>query len=104
MPAAFRSPMPVEQLAGGEFYSTIHPKVQAAVEEADRAAGLERRPLAGEPVDGAAVGRVARALPEFLQAYEADGLSPEEFDSYGAVTMTLDAFDTEGWQKLIGLK
>ncbi len=51
-----------------------------------------------------AIARVRAALPEFSQAYEPDGLTPDEFDEYGAVKMTLDAFDREGWQKLISLK
>ena len=104
MPAAFRSPLQLEQLAGGPFYSTIHPKIQDAAEKADRSGEIKRGIFADAPVDEKAVGRVAAALPEFVQAYEPNGLAPDEFDAYGAVVMTLGTFDSEGWQKLISLK
>ena len=104
MPAAFRAPMQVEQLAGGEYHATIHPAVQAAVEEAYRAGQIKREILFEAPVDEGAVRRVAEALPEFGQAYEPDGLSIDEFDSCGSVVMTLDAFEATGWAKLASLR
>ena len=104
MPAAFRAPLQVEQLAGAEVFSTIHPKVQVAVIAADEAGKIKRENLADAPLNTDAVERVAKALPEFVQAYEPDGLTLNDFDSYGAVVMTLNGFDKEGWQKLISLK
>jgi len=104
MPAAFRSPLHVEQLAGGPFCMTIHPSIQTAVEAADRAGEIKRELFYEAPADADAVNRVAAAMPEFTQAIEPDGLKPDEFDTYGAVVMTLDTFDREGWQKLASLK
>ena len=104
MPAAFRAPMQVEQLAGGEFHSTIHPRTQAAVEQAVREGSVRRERFVDAPLDENAVNRVLDAMPEFRQAYEPDGLSIDEFDRYGAVVMTLDGFDVTGWQKLVALK
>lgn len=104
MPAAFRSPMQVEQLSGGEYHATIHPAIQAAVEEADRAGKLRRELFFEAPVDEAAVRRVGDALPEFGQAYEPGGLSIDEFDGCGSVVMTLDAFEETGWSRLAALK
>ena len=104
MPAAFRSPMHVEQLAGGEYHATIHPTIQAAVEEADRAGKLRRELFFDAPIDEAALRRVGDALPEFWQAYEPDGLSIDEFDSCGSVAMTLDAFEATGWSRIVKLK
>jgi transaldolase len=103
MPAAFRSPVQVEQLAGGEFYETIHPKIQAELAEADRNGTVKRQIFIDSPVDEDALKRVSAKLPEFVAASEPDGLTLEQFDSYGATTMTLDGFD-QGWQKLVGLK
>jgi len=100
MPAAFRSPRQVAQLAGGRFVMTIHPKVQDAIVETDRDGSIQRRSGIDEPVDAAAVARVLDAIPEFRAAYEPGGMAVADFDSYGAVTMTLDAFDVTGWQKL----
>jgi len=79
---------------------TIHPKVQDAVIAADREGLIQRRAGIEDPVDQDAVNRVLAAIPEFAAAYEPDGLKPQEFDTYGAVTMTLSNFDETGWQKL----
>ena len=100
MPAAFRSARQVAELAGGRFVMTIHPKVQDEIIQSEREGSIERRPHMDDPVDGNAVKRVLDAIPEFRAAYEPDGMTPSVFDSYGAVTMTLDAFDVTGWQKL----
>jgi len=104
MPAAFRSARQVEQLSGARVLSTIHPKIQAEVERLDNETGMQRVCLIDSPPDMAAVKLVAAALPEFSEAYEEGALTPEQFDGYGAVVMTLDTFDREGWQKLITLK
>jgi transaldolase len=103
MPAAFRAPLQVEQLAGGDFWATIHPKIQAAVEEADKAGTIQRKLFADAPADEGAVTRVAAVLPEFRAAYEPDGLTPDAFDTFDGVVMTLDGFH-EGWKKLVSLK
>ena len=103
MPAAFRAPIQVEQLAGGEFIETIHPKIQAELVEADRKGKIKRKIFINSDVDEDAVSRVSAKLPEFITAYDPDGLKVEQFDNYGAVTMTLDGFDL-GWQNLVSLK
>lgn len=104
MPAAFRSALQVEQLTGGVFCSTIHPKVQKLVEEADQAGTIARERFIDAPVDEEAVARVAAAIPEYRQAYEVDGLTLAQFGSFGAVVMTMDNFEITGWQKLVALK
>jgi wyosine [tRNA(Phe)-imidazoG37] synthetase (radical SAM superfamily) len=82
---------------------TIHPKVQQLVAEADARRELKHESRIDAPVDENAVARVLQAFPEFRQAYEGDGMTIDEFDSFGAVVMTLDAFDKTGWQKLLDL-
>lgn len=100
MPAAFRSPHQVAGLSGADVVMTIHPGYQAAVLEAEAAGEIVREPAFDKPVDALAVRRVYEALPEFAQAYEPDGLTIQEFDAFGATTMTLEGFDVTGWQKL----
>lgn len=104
MPAAFRAPMQVEQLAGGPFHSTIHPKVQAAVEAADAAGTIKREQFIDRPVDTQAVERVMAVMPECRQSLEENALTAEQFDDFGSVKMTLHGFDVNGWQKLVALK
>jgi transaldolase len=103
MPAAFRCARQVSELAGGVFEMTIHPKVQKLVSEAYAQGEIKTEKRIGAGVDEAAVERVLAALPEFRKAYEPNGMSADEFDSYGGVIMTLDGFDKTGWQKLLAL-
>ena len=103
MPAAFRSARQVSELAGGVFEMTIHPKIQDALIRADLNGEIKREKRIDAPLDEAAVEKVAKAFPEFRKAYEPDGMSAEEFDSFGGVIMTLDNFDKTGWQKLLAL-
>ncbi|MCL2381017.1 MAG: hypothetical protein FWC64_05420 [Treponema sp.] len=103
MPAAFRCARQVSELSGGVFEMTIHPKIQDMVIQADKNGELRREKRIDAGVDEDAVDRVLEAFPEFRKAYETDGMGIDEFDSFGGVIMTLDAFDKTGWQKLLAL-
>jgi transaldolase len=103
MPAAFRCARQVSELAGGVFEMTIHPKIQDMVIQADKNGEIKREKRIDAGVDESAIDRVLKAFPEFRKAYEPDGMTIEEFDSYGGVVMTLDGFDKTGWQKLLAL-
>jgi transaldolase len=46
------------------------------------------------PVDPQIVDELYDKIPDFRQAYDEDGMSPEEFDSYGATVRTLRGFIT----------
>lgn len=103
MPAAFRSARQVAELSGSPTVMTIHPKIQDLVIEADGRGELRREPGISRPIDSSAVNRVLAAIPEFRQAYEPNGLTPDRFDTFGATVMTLTNFDRTGWQKLRSL-
>jgi transaldolase len=103
MPAAFRSVGQVSGLAGADVEMTIHPKIQDAIIEADKAGKVAYEEGFERDINQEAVDKVSRAFPEFTAAYDPDALTPEGFDTYGGVTMTLDAFDKTGWQKLLAL-
>ncbi len=52
----------------------------------------ERRlPRIAEPV-APRIMRTLLSIPEFVRAYEPDGMTPEEFDAYGATVRTLRGF------------
>jgi transaldolase len=102
MPAAFRCARQVYEISGGVFEMTIHPKIQELLIEADKKGEIKQEKRIDAPVDEDAVARVVRAFPEFAKAYEPEGLSIDEFDAYGGVTMTLNGFD-KGWQQLLAL-
>ena len=40
------------------------------------------------------------SLPEFLRAYEPDGMKPEDFITYGVTQKTLAQFHEGGWKLL----
>lgn len=103
MPAAYRCAMQVEQLAGGDFHSTIHPKVQLQVEEADAAGKMRRERFVDAPVDADAIERVQATIPEFAKSIEPGALGMDDIDDFGSVVMTLDGFDA-AWRKLYTLK
>jgi len=97
--AALRGSYHVEHLTGGDLVMSIHPKYQSLLlnDKIPRVADRIR-----EPVEVGILERLLK-LREFRQAYEADGLKPEEFVSYGATRRTLAQFVQEGWLKLASL-
>ncbi len=103
MPAAFRCARQVSEMSGSAVEMTIHPKIQKLIVEADEKGQLTREPAFDNPVDPASLERVSTALPEFVTAYEPDGLTIDEFDTFGATAMTLAGFNKTGWQKLLTL-
>ena len=48
-------------------------------------------PRIAEPV-APRIMKTLLSIPEFLRAYEPDGMTPEEFDTYGATVRTLRGF------------
>ncbi|MGZ6260159.1 MAG: transaldolase family protein, partial [Candidatus Limnocylindrales bacterium] len=56
------------------------------------ASSVEVRPRMAEPVEPAIVEELAGHFPDFVRAYEPDGLSPEEFDGFPPTVRTLRAF------------
>jgi len=54
------------------------------------------------PVDPAILKELKENYPEFIRAYEPDGMKPEEFDSYGATARTLRGF-LAGYAELVSV-
>jgi transaldolase len=65
------------------------------------ASTVEVRDRWSNPVPQAYVHELVAHCPEFVKAYEPDGLSPDEFETYGASARTLRAFVASYWQ-LVG--
>jgi transaldolase len=45
-----------------------------------------------DPVDRAIVDELRARFPDFVRAFEPDGLTPDEFDTFGPSARTLRAF------------
>lgn len=86
--AAYRHQLHWTELIGGDIVMTIPYKWQKLFNASDVAVV----PKFGNEVPPAVLSELVAKLPEFGRAYEPDGLSVDEFDSYGATVRTLRQF------------
>jgi transaldolase len=56
------------------------------------ASKIEVRPRIDDPVDPAIVDELCRAFPDFVRAYDPDGLDVSDFDTFPPSVRTLRAF------------
>ena len=86
--AAIRHHLHWSELIGGDVVITMPSSWQRRFNGSD----IEVRPRIDEPVDPAIVEDLRRHYPDFVRAYEPDGLALGEFDRFGATARTLRAF------------
>jgi transaldolase len=86
--AAYRNHLHWSELIGGDIVLTIPYKWQRLFNASD----IEVVPRFDDPVPEAVLEELTAKLPDFRRAYEADGMSVEEFDSFGATVRTLRGF------------
>jgi transaldolase len=86
--AAYRNHLHWSELIGGDIVLTIPAKWQRLF----NASSIEVRPRFDEPVPAAVVERLYAEVPDFRRAYDADGMTTEEFDGFGATVRTLRGF------------
>ncbi|CAM4120734.1 transaldolase family protein [Helcobacillus massiliensis] len=85
--AAFRNHMQWSELIGGDLVVSPPFKFQAQFAKSD----IEAVSRIAEPVDERIM-ETLRTLSEFNRAYEEDGMTVEEFDTFGATRKTLRQF------------
>ncbi len=95
MPAGLRGEYHITGMAGGNLIYTINTRMQDMMLESDP----EQRPGIGDPVDPKIIDSLMR-IPEFVRAYEPDGMTPSEFISYGVTQKLLSQFYETGWAPL----
>lgn len=86
--AAFRNHMHWSQLIGGDV--VISPPF--GWQQRFNASGIEPLPRMDEPVDPRIVDTLYDTVPDFRRAYDPEGLTVEEFDTFGATRRTLRQF------------
>jgi transaldolase len=86
--AAIRHHYHWSELIGGDVVITM----PSAWQRRFNASTVEVRPRIDDPVAPAILDELRSAMPEFARAYEPDGLTVAEFDSFGATARTLRAF------------
>lgn len=92
--AALRGDYHLTELAGASLLMSIHPTYQQPFVTKD----FPREARIDNPVPDEAIDRL-RQLPDFVRAYEPDGMSPADFISFGTTQRTLSQF-TESWKQL----
>ena len=86
--AAYRNHLHWSQLIGGDIVLTIPYKWQLLFNASD----IDVVPRFDDPVPEPVVSELYAKLPDFRRAYDEDGLTIEEFDSFGATARTLRGF------------
>jgi transaldolase len=86
--AAYRNHLHWSELIGGDIVLTIPYKWQRLFNASD----IEVVPRFDDPVPERIVEELYAKLPDFRRAYDADGMTVEEFDTFGATVRTLRGF------------
>jgi transaldolase len=86
--AAIRHHLHWSELIGGDVVLTLPASWQRRFNASD----VEVRPRMDDQVGPAIVSELAAHFPDFVRAYEPDGLSIDEFDTFGPTVRTLRAF------------
>jgi transaldolase len=86
--AAYRNHLHWSQLIGGDIVLTIPYKWQRLFNASD----IDVKPRFDDPVPEQALDELTAKVPEFVRAYEPDGLTVDEFDDFGATRRTLRGF------------
>jgi transaldolase len=86
--AAYRHRLHWTELVGGDVILTMPHAWQVRFNES----GIVPLPRIDEPVDPDLLRELTSRIPDFSRAYEPDGLSIAEFDTYGATVRTLRGF------------
>lgn len=85
--AAYRNHLHWSQLIGGDIVLTIPHAWQKLFNGSD----IDVVPRFDDPVPADALEELAK-IPDFVRAYEPDGMTADEFDGYGATRRTLRGF------------
>jgi transaldolase len=93
--AAIRGSYHLTELAGAELLMSIHPNSQQPL----LTQKLEHEERIDCPVPVDVVERL-RSMPDFVRAYDPQGMSPNDFLTFGATQKTLNQFIESGWKLL----
>jgi transaldolase len=86
--AAYRHHMHWSELIGGDVILTIPYEWQRLFNASD----IEVKPRFQDPVPAEVVETLSAKFADFRRAYDADGMTPEEFDTFGPTARTLRSF------------
>jgi len=93
--AALRGTYHMTELTGAEIIMSIAPPYQEMLLSEE----LPREERIDAEIDSDVIERLS-TLPEFVRAYDPDGMKPEQFITYGVTQKTLAQFYEGGWKLL----
>jgi transaldolase len=93
--AALRGTYHMTELAGAELIMSIAPPYQDMLMSGE----LPRAERIDHEIPADVIERLS-ALPEFVKAYEPEGMTPGDFITYGVTQKTLAQFHEGGWKLL----
>ena len=91
--AALRGTHHMTELAGAEVIMSIFPTIQEMLLSPD----LPQQERIDADVPADVIERLSQ-IPDFVRAYEPDGMKPTEFVTYGVTQRTLSQFIESGWK------
>ena len=86
--AAYRHRLHWTELVGGDVSMTLPYPWQVRFNKS----GIAPEPRMDRPVDAALIEDLYERIPDFRRAYEPDGMTPDEFEGFGASARTLRTF------------
>jgi transaldolase len=86
--AAYRHHLHWSELIGGDIVLTIPHAWQKLFNQSS----IDVVPRIGNPLPDGVVEQLYASFPDFRRAYDPDGMTPDEFDGYGATVRTLRGF------------
>jgi transaldolase len=86
--AAYRHRLHWTELVGGDVSMTLPYPWQVRFNKS----GIAPEPRMDLPVDSALIEDLYERIPDFRRAYEPDGMTPDEFEGFGASARTLRTF------------
>ena len=95
--AAYRHRLHWTELVGGDVILTMPHRWQVLFNNS----AIDPTPRIQVAVDGSVLRELSDRLPDFRLAYEPDGLSVQQFASYGATVRTLRSF-IKSYHDLVG--
>jgi transaldolase len=91
--AALRGTHHMTELAGAEVIMSIFPSIQEMLMAPD----LPREERIDREIPAEVIERLSQ-IPDFVRAYDPDGMTPADFLTYGVTQRTLSQFIESGWR------
>ena len=98
MPAGCRGANQIIELAGAKMIFSIAPKIVKMLPSDTKCEERIDVPVAQDVIDR------LMTMPEFRKAYLEDGMTREQFITFGSANRTTDQFINDGWNPLINFK